>query len=482
MKRRSRDNGEKSSVALPLVVLLGAFLASVPAGCNALAFWRRLPQQRVKQLHAAEVQAAFNRVNRNMTAEAREAFALRRASDTLAGALTDVVEPEQLQPTMATAVNGLSKSQVGRLQLAAARMWLLEQAGEPIEKWWPSLRVFLEGMRHANLAHYQAALIQQWAEAYQALGVGSGTACSLAEDLVGHPHGAFLQFLVPRVQRVIQERQQAGDEAAATTCRGVLHSLLKQWVLEPGTAGLQLLAADLLAQSLEANDDADDNEETRAIVNDLRAWRSAYLEAARSRPVATLDPHRKPALAPDAHERLVTRVALVTWLASAVLAAGVVALLFSWSWLRSRNVAPRGHQLALYAIFPALIVIIVGLMWIHLLPDSIREDLRRDFSSMHYWWRHPFVAAGITLALVLAAGLLQRSASGGKSNFPARLGAVAAGTWLVLAVMLWGSAWAGELARRDYERATWIAYKDPVAAMAGRDTERLLTGLRNWKP
>ena len=133
---------------------------------HSARFWLRLPPVRnlppVHELFLTsefeKLETEFGRINRGMPAEAREAFALRLASNTLKGALTGLVEPEELQPAIGQAVGTLSKSQVGRLQQAAARMWLLEQAGEPIEKWWPGLRVFFEGMQHANLAHYQQAL------------------------------------------------------------------------------------------------------------------------------------------------------------------------------------------------------------------------------------------------------------------------------------------------------------------------------------
>jgi hypothetical protein len=482
MKRRVPDVRRASSRRLPLVVLLGALLLSVPAGWNAVQLWRRLPVQRVSRLQQQEIQAAFDRVNRALGSEAREALALRRASDTLTGAFTGMVEPEQLQSTVGTAVSALSKSRVGSLQQAAARMWLLERAGEPVENWWPSLRVSFEGMARANLAHYQQALVQHWAGAYEAVGIGPGTAYGLAEDLVGHPHGPFLQFFVERLRRVIHEREAAGDLSAAAACRKLLYRLLKQWAIEPGPAGLRLLAADLLADELETDAGAATAPEMQRIAQDLRAWRSAYRQAARRRPIATLAPHHQPAIAPAAYERLVARVALTTWLGSAALAVGVTALALAWTWLGAGRPVIHGRRVMLYAAIVVLVVVGAALAWIQLWPDSVREDLRADFSSVRYWWRHPFVAAGLTLTLVFVAGLLQRAPSGGKSHFLAHAGAVAAAAWLMLAVVLWSSAIAGESARRDYERATRAAHADEVAAMIGPDADRLLAGLREWQP
>jgi hypothetical protein len=52
----------------------------------------------------------------------------------------------------------------------------------------------------------------------------------------------------------------------------------------------------------------------------------------------------------------------------------------------------------------------------------------------------------------------------------------------MLAIVLWGSALAGESARRDYERATRAAYDDVIEATVGPDAERLLEKLREWQP
>lgn len=475
---------------MPSVVLVAALLVSVPAMWHTARFWLRVsPVRNLPLVHELfltgefeKLETEFRRINRRMPAEAREAFALRLASNALKGALMGLVEPEELQPALGEAVGALSKSQVGRLQQAAARMWLLEQAGEPIEKWWPGLRVFFEGMEHANLAHYQQALTQHWARAYEAVGRGSGSAYALAEDAVGHRHGPVLQFSIPRLRRVIEERERAGDTAAATTCRKVLYRWLRQWVLESGPAGLRLLAADLLASSLEADNAAATTPELQAIADDLREWRSAYHQAARQRPVAIMAPQRRPALAPVAHERFFRRFALSIWLGPATLATGIVALALAWAWLGHGRSSVRRRQLTVSAIVAGLIAIGVGLAWIYLWPDSIREDVRGDFSRLRLWWRFPIAAAGLTLALILAAGLLQRSASGGKSRLAPRLGAVAAVAWLLLAVTLWCSAIAGEFARRDYEQATRAAQEDAVAALVGPDAERLLTRLRRWEP
>jgi hypothetical protein len=61
------------------------------------------------------------------------------------------------------------------------------------------------------------------------------------------------------------------------------------------------------------------------------------------------------------------------------------------------------------------------------------------------------------------------------------MGVVGAATWLLLAVLLLGSAIAGEFARRGYEQATGAAYADPIAAVAGPQADGLLDRLRRWE-
>jgi hypothetical protein len=489
MKSRPSRSKRPQSLALPLTVLAAALLASLAAGWKGARFWLRLPPVRnVPAFHDLflngeldELEAAFDRINRSISAEAREAFALRLASNTLTGALTGRVEASQLEPTIGQAVGKLTKSQLGRLQQAAARMWLLEQAGEPVEQWWPALRVFLEGMERANLAHYEQALTLHWARAYEAAGRGPGTAYLLAEDLVGQPHGPLLEFSVARLRRVIEDRAQAGDVAAANTCRELLYHWLRQWVLEPGPAGLRLLAANLLASMLANDPVTASSAPMQALTESLRSWRQAYREAVKCRPVGIMAPYPGSLLAPAADERLFVRFALSIWLAAATLVGGITALALVWTWL-GHGRSSAGRRPTMSAVIAGLVVVVAGLAWLWLRPDSVREDLRGDFSRLTYWWRFPFVGAGLTLLLLLGAGILRRSPPGGKSRYVARLGSVAARTWLVLAVALLGTLVAGELARRDFERATRAACDDTIAARIGADGEALLVDLRRWEP
>jgi len=360
-------------------------------------------------------------------------------------------------------------------------MWLLERRGEPIENWWPQLHVFFQGMRQANLSHYQAALVRDWARAYELAGFGPGTARSLAEDLVAQRHGPFLQFFTSRVRRLIADRLHAGDAAAARVCRTTLYRLLRQWVLEPGPAGLRLLAADLLAQAAEHDPAAGGSAAAQELARELRAWRSAYREALRRLPIGVFDPHRKPALDPAADQRLLQCVALTNWLAAALLVVAAAALVALLRGPR-RVLRPGNATLVWGALLVGALVVLGGLGAVWLWPDWLRTDLRGDFSSLRYLWRHPFVAAGIALVGLLLAALLRPGPRAGKSTFASRLGAAGAGAWLLLAVGLWAAATAGQIAHSRCERAIRAACEDSISAVAGPHAQRLLARLHDWEP
>jgi len=466
--------------AAPLALLVGALAASTAAGAAARGFWRRLPEHSVRAVTPAQLQAAIDRANASMSADAREALALRRASLALLHALTGRAEPARLQAEVNAAAVGVRESRLIRLQQGAVRLWLAERAGEPVENWWPALQPYLAGMQQADCAHHQAALVEHWTAVYRHAGLGPGTAAGLAEEVVGQAHGPFVQYLAGRLQLLIGHLERTGDAVAAATCRAVLHHLLKQWVLEPGPAGLRLLAADLLAAAIDAADPAHTTDTARAVADDLRAWRSAYQCVARRRPAASLDPRRRLCLAPDAHDRLLARTGLVTWLASAALAAALVALLLSPAWLRCGVTGWR--RLTAGVLLAAALVIAGGLVWTCLWPEAVQADLRRDFSAPLYWPRHPFVAAAVTLVLMLPGALLQPRAGDGQSSRRAGAGKMACGVWLLLALAVWSAAGLAESARRSYERQTAAAYEDVVTALGGPETDRLLARLWRWEP
>jgi len=392
------------------------------------------------------------------------------AGDAFRDTLTGAAPPEQLTPNLTTAVNAAGRMQLGRLYLAAARMRQLEQAGTPTEQWWAALRFYLEGLERGDFDHKQRFLVERWASAYQGVGVDAGTAYGLAIDAVGHPHGPFLEYFLPRLAQLIDERDAAGDSAAADLCRRLRLRLLRQWVLTPGAVGLRLQAAERLAEVVEQE----------AVARDLRAWRANYLGELKKRPVTVLEPHNKPAPAPSAHAHLLQRAALISWLAAAGAAAAVVSLLLFWAWRAQADAASRSTVFLAGAA--AAVIICGGMLWLHFFPEAVREDFRRDFSSLINWPRRLFLASGITLLAVVAAGLLHRSERSVKSSLAARTGAIATGAWCVLALATLAGAWTGRNAQMKYQVITRAVLENPVELMCGAESERLLESLRRQQP
>jgi hypothetical protein len=263
-----------------------------------------------------------------------------------------------------------------------------------------------------------------------------------------------------------------------------------------------LLAADLLVRGLEADARPAGSAEVGPIAGDLRAWRSAYLEEVRRRPVATLAQHSHPLGAPVAHERLLGRLGGITWLAAATIAATIAALAFAWFWLGTTGPRPGWKPIVAGALGIALLLGGVGATRSILWPESVRAETRgllalavewgqgdsgADTVSVESWAYsragvHALFAAGLVLAGVTVVALLQGRRSGGKWPWRTRLGASAGWTWLLLVLVLWGAAIAGEAARREYEAATRAACEDAVAAVIGPESDRLLDGLRRWEP
>lgn len=503
MKRKPPGEGRTTPAVLPLAVLLGALLLSVPAWWSTLAFWGRLPVIQSLRVDPERLQAAWNRAIRQGAPEVREAFALWFASIKLSDSCTGAVNGEDLQTAVADAHRIVAGSHLGRLQQVAVRMRLLEQRGAPVEQWWPVVRPYLEGLRRAEFAHRQHTLTALRRDLYVSLGVDPGTACELAEHVRDwHAHGTFLQYLAERVLQIRAEREQAGDAVSAATCRTVLRRLLKQWVLEPGPAGTRLLAADLLARDLEADARPADSDALDPIATDMRAWRTAYRAEVRRCPVATLSAHSRPLGAPVAHERLLGRLGWTTWLAGATLAATVAALALAWFWLGIAGTRPGGREILPYAFGVTVLLGVGGAVRTVAWPDSVRAEARgllalaveweqgdsgADAASTGTWAYYracvsALVAAGLALGGVAAAALLQGRRTGGKCPLRTRLGASAGGTWLLLVLALWGATLAGEAARRDYEASTRAACEDAVAAVIGPEGDRLLDGLRRWEP
>ena len=484
MTSGSQPNRSRRVKLAALVVLVAAAAVSALAGWSALGLWQGLPYSQIKALSGEEVVAAFRAASLSAPEQVREAWLLTDVGKQFTAALRDEAALERLSGEVASYAAGQTRTQLGRLQQAATRMLEQERAATPIELWWPALEPYLTGLSQANFAHFEHELIVAWTDVYRSLGVAPGTACRSARLHVGHHHGPFLQHFVTRLRRVAEAEEQRDNLAAAQTCRTIVRRLLRQWVLDRGPPGVRLLAADLLADMLEAEPASTAASSASRLARDLRAWRALYHENARQRPVEFLRLTSEPSLCPREYERLFTWLALSTWTCAAAIGVGLVALLTGWAWL----IRHRGDAHPLRAFIMATIVTVVivatGMLWLLFAPDTIREDFRRDWSltSLAEWWRHPLVSAALAIVLVFVAALIRRAPSGAKPARLVRLSAGASATWLMLATLGLVCTLAANAAQTAYERATHAAALDPIQAVAGPDADRLLEGLRSWDP
>jgi len=484
MSSGSQPNRSRRVNVAALIALVAAAAVSAFAGWSALGLWRGLPHSQIKALSGDEVVAAFRAASVSAPEQVREAWLLTDVGKQFTTALRDQAALQRLSAEVASYAAGQTHTQLGRLQQAATRMLELERAATPIEQWWPALEPYLAGLSQANFAHFEHDLIVAWTDVYRSLGVAPGTAYRNARLHAGHPHGPFLQYFVTRLRRVAEAEEQRSNPAGAQTCRTIAWRLLRQWVLDRGPPGIQLLAADLLADMLEAEQAPSVASPTSRLAQDLRAWRGLYHESACQRPVEFLGLTSEPSLCPREYERLFAWLALSTWTCAAAIGVGVLALLTGWAWLiRSRGDA---HPLGTFitAIIVIVVIVATGMLWLLFAPDTIREDFRRDWSltSLAEWWRHPLVSAALAIVLVFAAALIRRAPTGAKPARLARLGAGASATWLMLATLGLVCTLAAKATQTAYERATHAAALDPIEAVVGPDADRLLDGLRSWDP
>jgi hypothetical protein len=465
-----------------LIVLVAAGAVSALAAWSALGLWRGLPYSQITALPGEEVVAAFRAASASAPEQVRAAWLLADVGKQFTAALRDEAALERLGGEVASYAAGQTHTQLGRLQQAATRMLELERAATPIEQWWPALEPYLVGLSRANFAHFEHELIVAWTDVYRSLGVAPGTACRNARLQVGHPHGPFLQYFVMRLRRVAQVEEQRGNAAGAQTCRTVMRCLLRQWVLDPGPPGVRLLAADLLADLLEAEPASTAASSASRLAQDLRAWRALYHDSACERPVEFLRLTSEPSLCPREYERLFTWLALSTWTCAAAIGLGLVVLLTGWAGLIRRRGKAHPLRAFIMATIVTAVIVATGVLWLRFAPDTIREDFRRDWSvtSLAEWWRYPLVSAALAIVLVSVPALVRRAPGGGKPARLVRLSAGASATWLVLATLGLVCILAADAAQTAYERATHAAALDPLRAIVGPDADRLLDGLRSW--
>lgn len=451
-----------SAVALTLLaVVLCVGVAAPLLHLDAL----RLDRARVRK--AQEVALSTG------SAELREGYALLVAMSQFTAALRDPSRLDALQESLASIAAAARHTQTPRLAQAAVRGRRLELAGRPVADWWRELAPYLNGLEHADFSHFQQPLRDAWRGVFEAEGLPTVEAAHMAELAVGDEFGPFLQHASRMLTSLEQSLEAAGDADAARTCRTLRRRLLRQWILERGPAGLRLLAADLLQREL--CNAAASNEQ--ALANDLAAWRAAYRDAARKGHPPLMGVSRMPDPAPEEERTYLGRLLKCVALAGGVAGASLLAMVSGLSWRRSPR-QPSFGRAAVNACIGA--VACAGLAL--LAAPSVGSNADRAHLQNVWPWILP-AATGLFAALagpLLLTWPAIRS-SPGRGRFAATC-ASACGLWLLLAAGLCATGGYTSSAAREMTRKRALALEDRFAAVAGPQSQELLTRLRAWTP
>jgi hypothetical protein len=474
-----------------VAILLAAGL-SLAAGLLCRSAWRRLPNLQIAASEAAKLTAAREAALKAGSREARDGFLamlLARQAQRLG---RPDFEAATAELEIGAIARNMTASGLGRLHQAAARIAALEQAGSGVEAWWPAVRPMLQGLEAAPLNHHYAAIEPLLARAYESTGLSPAAAQNLATLHLVPTHGAFLQAFASQMTRIAQHLKPS-DAAASKLSEVLTLRLLRDWTLEPGPIGLRLLAADLLAERLDA--DAASAELARS----LRAWTDSVRRGQRAAAADWLSAAEGVTVDPDANRaarrNLVVSSALVG--ANLLLAAiGLVIVVPAWLAARrgecllptARHLA--GLEIALLAASAVLLVALLRPDWVatdqRLLlvwaagGDAAREPAHGTWHAS-YWWHIPVIAAGAAALLLLC-----RAAWCATRPRGSRIGAFSASVvraWLVSgALALLAVAASIRTLDRQLAALTASARKGEAALILGDDAEKPLAGLRAWRP
>ncbi len=463
---------EASARRFPAILLTCLLAAAALTGVAATMFvrtWHRLPAESLARVDWH----AVNQTRAVLNGKARTGFVLVVLSDHFTRGLHD---PDGLPAAIEDARAGigeLRETQVGRLQLAALTMLRLEGEGAASSAWWLSLQTYLDGLEHASFEHCLPELLEVDAQSCARFGLGPGTARRAALLSLGHAHGPFLQYLVERLHAVARELRESGDETAAGQYERIVRLLLRTWVVEPGPAGLRLLAADLLAKGLDGDGRA------AAIAEKCRAWRAAYDAEAAALP-------RVPALLRVGEEptgvsavRLTRALATAGWAAAAVAGAGLVALASAVFGLRRRRGAGRSWPGVGMGAIAAVVIVAGGIGLIAGAKDFVWDDFHRVEARDLGVPRLPLLGAAAGLVVTLVAGVLVAWRGGERRARVARCTAV---TWLALGAVAVAVMAAAERLRSRYEDALTAPAAESVGPAADANERALLDALRGWNP
>lgn len=474
-----------------------AFLMALALGAFALrAAWRLYQEVPAVALGRVDWRA-IERRRASFAGEAGEGRILAILSNHVTRAYQRPTElPDLLRDAQAGAAQ-IRSTALPRLQMAALVLLAAQRDQVPPDEQWARVKPYLEGLQTASLAHQLLALQVADIGVLQKAGLQDGVAARVAELHFSDVHGPLLQSFVAELARFEVSRTAAGDAAGAALTRQVADRWLRDWILEPGPAGLRLLAADLLAQRLEQRGIQPD------LVAKCRAWRTAYRTAAKAAPAP-------PGLfnvgeAPLPSTRLVTEprnFVCTMWLAGALAAALVLALLGGLFWIGTRESAlsPRS---ATVTVIVAVVVVVGSLIVIAWQPDLIYTECQRwtrimgESAGQLGWPRLPVVAAAlVTLVGPALVTLVRRrtrpavAPQPGKhppvqhrrASWLATLGGMATVSILVLGPLTAGAAIIARMLLFYFGLLQPREAESLLRALADPNAQGLLTALRAWTP
>ncbi len=515
-----RFTGDTPRPAARFALLGAAALLTIAALAALLKLWQALPFAEVQTRGPAAL-ATLQKAGGDAPLAVQEGLLLAKLANQFTAGRHHPEVVSTWRDETARQLATLRRSQLGRLQQAAMRMLELEQAQRPMDLWWFMLKPFLGGLERASFDHFQAEVLAYTAATLETAGLSPGTAAQLAYGRQRFPHGPFLEYFVRRLEA-------AGDQAARQdpsgpeSCRLIVQGLLRQWILAPGPAELRVLAARLLAEDLERRGrgpatasatQADQGVPAQSAVPsnlaaDLRAWVARYRASVQARPapVSLLWLETEPLLAPAAHDRLVKWLGLCAWLLLPLGVFTVAGLACGWYWALGAARSWNWRAAFLYGGLVTLAMLVGGTVWVnaayHQLYAEFRGAERTTVLLPHEWISAGLALAGLLLAVLLPlrrpapaplpvmARKLGLSATSpkasptGPASRPrlARLAAIAAAAWLLLAVALLACAKFAERSRANFEREVAASVQRGDPALADPAADRLLDGLRAWTP
>lgn len=490
-------------------------LALVLLGAGAGLTWQAihsLPQMQTARIKGDELSTAFRAAYQRAPASASAGIRLMESSGDVTAALMRVRPVDDCARRCAARAQQTTNTQLPRLQQTSLLLLALERMNTPIEQQWTAIEPYVGGLGDVSFAHFHRDALDALSGAVVSVGCTPGVAGDIVHMRYGTPHGPFLQYFTARMFSLAAALDQLeGHHAAASQCRAVGLRLLKQWIIEPGPAGLRLQAADLLIRALLSQQDvatptttktattADvstaatinaTNPQTARIAAELGQWANAYRRELRKRPTAQFDLRRQPALAPREFTRSRNSLAMLAWTGGAAALSGLLILGLFWTAFGARTLDRDGLQRAKilgaagggFVVLSGFAILIRG--------DSLLADMSWA------WMRLPLYSAGMTLVIAGLAAFLtgarrdvpatetptRRPASQamGDRLLPLFCGISVAGTMLSVAFAI--IAWMAGASLHAYDQAVAMALRDEIQAVSPGSAETYLSTLRAWTP